>query len=109
MRDRRIAGDNQIQILHDRRGIDESIWPSIEILSGHTQSGQKIRIQAKIHFLDADETHAIHLSEFCKASKRDRAGRVGLDVWIALPANADSETMRSGRRRPFLYQGRLGA
>jgi len=33
MRDGRIAGDNQIQILHDRRGIDESIWPSIEIVA----------------------------------------------------------------------------
>src|ERR1019366_8094523 len=109
MRDRRIAGDNQIQILHHRRGIGESIWPSIEILSEHTQSGEGISIRANVHFLDADEAHAIHLSELCKASKRDRAGRVGLDVWIASPANADSETLRSGPRRPFLHQGRLGA
>jgi hypothetical protein len=33
MRDGGIACDNQIQILHDRRGIDESIWPSIEIVA----------------------------------------------------------------------------
>ena len=59
MRDRRIAGDNQIQILHDRRGIDESIGAGIEILAKQDQSGQGLPSRANLYFLDADETHTI--------------------------------------------------
>src|ERR1019366_8745969 len=109
MRDRRIAGDNQIQILHDRRGIDESIWPSIEILSENTQSGQGISIRANVHFLDADEAHAIHLSELCKAAKRNGTGRIGLHIWIAAPANANLEDRRTKPFQPILHQWSLRA
>src|ERR1019366_3482196 len=109
MRDRRIAGDNQIQILHDRRGIDESIWPSIEILSENTQSGQGISIRANVHFLDADEAHAIHLSELCKAAKRNGTGRIGLHIWIAAPANANLDGRRTKPFQPILHQWSLRA
>ncbi len=38
MRDRRIEGDNQIQVVHDRRGINENIRTGSEILARHDQS-----------------------------------------------------------------------
>jgi len=65
----------------------------IEILAKQDQSGQGLPSRGSLYFLDADETHTIDLGKLRETSKRDRAGRVHLDVWIPSPADADRETM----------------
>lgn len=58
MGDRRVAGNDQIEILHHRRGIDKSIRAGVEILAEPLDfeiHSSAIEFVETVEFLNADE------------------------------------------------------
>jgi hypothetical protein len=112
MGDRRIAGNNQIEILHHRRGIDKSIRAGVEILAeplDFETHSLTIEFVETVEFLNADETHPLDRRQGGKIAKRNRAVGIGLEVRTAMPANPDAKAVIPKPFRPFGHQRRLSA
>ena len=96
MRRRRIAGDDQVEIAHDRRGvfkIAQSI-PQVRDLAGKRGAGQLLAAQP---LLQAVEPQTVERDEWRERRERNRAIAIQLVARIALPGDADFQAPITGR------------
>lgn len=108
---RRIAGDHEIQVHHDRRAVHECIGARIEFGAQcfHRHTGRKVcQLFSAVVFLQADQGKAGDMAQRSKGTKRDRAADVDICGGFALPQDSDSKLTGGQSLGPSLHTSRLG-
>ena len=103
MRDRGVAGDDEIEAGHRRRRIDECVGARVEIGAERLdpQRGRQIgKLLLARAFLQRDESHARDRGERRERRERHGAGSIGLRIGIALPDHADLEAFGADALQP---------
>src|ERR1700693_555146 len=109
MRDRGIRGNDEVEALHRRRAVHEGIGSGIEIVSQaldrEPPGRRRFHFDGGLILHETDQPHVFHCRERRETSKRNRPLKV--DQFVALPANADSETFGADSPGPFRDETRF--
>src|SRR5689334_317188 len=96
MRDGRVRRDDEIEIGHDRGSIDEGIVALVEVesrpLDRHSRR-QAEKLFAPVILLQTDDPYTVYLRERLEFAQGNRAAIVDAAGRIALPSEADLETL----------------
>src|SRR5438105_995173 len=112
MSGRRIRRDDQVQALHDRRGVQE--WPGVFIEAAcqvHYRELDVAELLGSKPLLEAEEPHPRHARQWRESLEWHRALPIPFGARVALPRDADLEPgeVRAEFSAPRFDQVRLRA
>jgi hypothetical protein len=90
---RGIRSDNYVEILHHSRTIHERVGSRIKIISqtlDHKSAIFRLHLDQILILHETDQPNAVDCRE--RREARERNGALKVDEFVALPANAGSET-----------------
>ena len=90
MTERRIRGNDQVEVLDDRRGLQEIVQLTAEVGYGKSV-GRRIELFGPGAFLQTEKLHPFDSGQGCEVYQRERAVPVVLVDGTSLPGDADLE------------------
>ena len=89
----RVGADDQVEVLHDRRGVHEVLQAVAQIQNGEP-SRQSLQMIGAEPLLQAHQPHSLQPRQRLESLQRNGTPAIAFVLWIALPDNADLDAVQ---------------